>query len=161
LPVNILIPPPRKLTRLRLALDATSDGPTDEPVVAYDLFPPDAWKPITHDLGTASVDVGKALVFLSPVIGDVLGLKLSFPLKWTTTYVSVRCSDRLSNPVEWYITDETIDHGFTGYVIWRKPKGSQLKVSASLLGELRDKSMFGRLAKAQFKTDTETYSIAD
>jgi hypothetical protein len=156
--VNILIPEPRKLTRLRLSLEATPTVPTQVPVIAYDLFPTDAWQSVTHDIGSVSVDVGRALTFVSPVVGDVLGLKLTIPLKWTSEYVMVRSSDRLSNPAVWDVADDAIGHGFTGYVIWRTAKGVSLTVAASLVGELRSTG-FGRLRKAQFRTDRRDYPV--
>jgi hypothetical protein len=160
LPVNILIPESRKLTRLRLSLDAAPTAQAHVPVVAYDLFPTDKWHAVTHDVGSVSVDVSRALTFLYPVVGDVLGLKLAVPIRWTSQYVAIRTTDRLSNPVVWDVSDDTIGHGFTGYVIWRTAKGAGLTVTATLLGELRSTGL-SRLRKAQFRTDSKNYPVPE
>ena len=86
MPLNILIPPKRTLTRLRLTLSAEHDRQGRGAVVAYDLFPPDAWQTAEHDIGDASVDVSKALMFLCPVAADALGLKLTIPIRWHSTH---------------------------------------------------------------------------
>ncbi len=158
LTVSILIPEPRRLARLRLSLEATPTAPTQEPVIAYDMFPTDQWHAVTHDVGSVSLDVAKALTFVCPVVGDALGLKLTVPIKWTSQYVAIRSSDRLSNPAVWDVQDQAIAHGFTGYVIWRTAKGTTLNVAARLAGELRSTTL-GRLRKAQFLTDRQEYLV--
>jgi hypothetical protein len=106
LPLNILLPEDRRLVRLKLSIEAKpgtpagSDaaGSSSDPVVAYDLFPPDTWEDKVHDLGEASLDVSAALRFVFPALpADALGLKLALPIRWRTRYVTVRTSDRLSN----------------------------------------------------------------
>lgn len=136
LPLTILIPGRLRLVRLRLSI--RMDAATDEPVVAHDLFPRDDWSEIEHDIGRVGLDIGKALTFVRPPVGPALGLELSFPLRWKTCRVSVSCVDRLSNPVEWNVTDESINHGFTAYLIARAPKGSPVTLHTRLACELRE-----------------------
>jgi len=169
LPLNILIPDDRKLVRLRLSLEAVPvDSPADspagsgqaKPAVAYDLFPRDTWGDRQHNIGELSLDISKALMFVSPPpLAEALGLKLSLPLRWKTRYVSVRTSDRLSNPLEWYVRDEQITHGFTGYTIWQVPRAIGLRIDATLWGELRSSRLFGKRLKAAFRTATRSYFI--
>jgi hypothetical protein len=161
LPLNVLVPHDR-LVRVRLRLDlGREDSDAEERLpVAYDLFPADTWDDKLFDLGTLSVDVTKAFNFVCPVpIGDVLGLKLSVPLKWRSQYVRVRTSDRMSNPVEWYVTDQRIEHGFTAYVILRASKGSVVTLNAELACELRAKGPLGGLTKARYRSDKHTYRL--
>ena len=160
LPVNILVPPRQTLARLQVNLTAEPANGTGT-VLSYDIFPKDSFKMVEHDIGSVSVDVSKALMFLGPVgkaVSDVLGLKLSVPIKWDSLSVSVRTTDRLSNPVRWDVVDEAINQGLTTYVIWRAPKGSTVTVKAALLGELRW-GLLGRLRKARFRTDDQEYSV--
>jgi hypothetical protein len=170
LPLNILLPPDRKLVRLRLSLHARQfpDGLTGssvdeaEPVVAYDLFPPDTWGDHVHDLGEANVDVSQALQFVFPAVpSGALGLKLSLPIRWKTRFVLVRTSDRLSNPLEWYVKDEEITHGFTCYSIWRAPKHVGLSIDASLWGEVRGTRLFAKRLRAPFYGGEVSYLIAE
>ncbi len=168
LPLNILLPPDRRLVRLKLSLharpiagDPRGPSPEDaEPVVAYDLFPPDAWDDKVHDIGEAHVDVSQALQFVFPALpAGALGLKLSLPIRWRTRFVLVRTSDRLSNPLEWYVKDEDITHGFTCYSIWRAPKHLGLSIDASLWGEVRATRLFAKRLKAPFCGGKVSYSI--
>jgi hypothetical protein len=158
MPLNVLVPPQQRLVRLRLTLDMKSNGP--EPVVAYDIFPPDRWSVTEHDLGEVSVDVSKALQFVSPIpIGDVLGFKLKVPLHWKTRAVQIATSDRNSNPAEWYVTDEEIANAFVAYMIVRaSPRGAAVTIRAKLAGELRRSGPLGVL-KGRFRSTPDDERI--
>lgn len=158
-PLTILVPEGTiQLVRLRvrLAIDAGADASA----VAYDLFPRDDWSVVSHDVGQLSVDVAKALTFVCPPLGDALGLKLSVPVRWTSTSVRIRTSDRLSNPVEWYVTDRSINQGFTAYLIGRSPKGASVRLHATVLCQLRKPGLLGRLVKSSYRSAEQTYDLA-
>lgn len=167
LPLNILVPN-RRLTRLRLRLELGASGQKSDQIIAYDLFPNDAYDVKTIMTGEANLDVSKALKYFLSATGagaavasmtDCFGFKLALPFKWTSKYARVQTSDRMSNPVEWYVTDSSIQNGFTGYVIIRAPRDSQVTVAASLDCEIRRDSPFGGVLKAQYKTDSYTYRL--
>jgi hypothetical protein len=161
--LNILLPPNYVLSRLRLALtlEQAPSGDRGESVVAYDLFPSDEWHEVLHDHGNVGVDVTKLLNFVCPVpVGDVLDLKLKFPIRWKTQVLDVRTSDRMSNPVEWYVSDAMIANGFCSYVIVRSPKGSKITAQASLAAELRGKGPLGMRWGRFSATDDRSYHIA-
>jgi hypothetical protein len=158
-PLTILVPDGTvQLVRLRVRLEIDA-GPA-APAVAYDLFPRDDWSVVTHDVGQLSVDVAKALTFVCPPLGDALGLKLSVPVRWTSTSVRIRTSDRLSNPVEWYVTDRSINQGFTAYLIARAQKGANVRLRATVLCQLRQPGLVGRLAKGSYRSAEQTYDLA-
>ena len=160
IPLNILIPEGRTLVRLRLELEAVKVAAMDpkelattdsDPVVAFDLFPTDTWSDEVHQLGELRIDVSTSFTFIFPTLPSAgLGLKLALPLRWSSTHVQVRSSDRLSNPLVWDVKDESITHGFIGYAIWRAPKHSQININALLRGELRT-ARLKRPVKAQFR----------
>jgi len=162
IPLTILIPDqtpePSRMVRLRLTVEMTSEG---GPVVAYDLYPPDTTSKTPHDLGVLTVDVAKALLFVSPIVGESLGLELTVPLKWSSERVTISTSDRLSNPVEWYIKDQSIQHGLSVYLISRCPRGEPLRLSVSVVCELRKPGLLGRLTKSSFRSGTETYEVVN
>ncbi len=148
-PLNVIVPSPKHLVRLRLFLHLESDG--TQPVIVQDVFPPDQWSVKDHDIGEFSLDVSKALSFVCPApITDVLGLKLKWPLRWQTKEALIECSDRGANPAEWYVVDEQIAKGFTGYVIVRAGKGANVKIRPELVGELRREYAWG-LLKGRFQ----------
>lgn len=153
---SILIPDGNRLHRLRLSLQLSSDIGMPE---TWDLFPPDQWDIKQVNLGEAKLDVSKALKLVCPAIPDCLGLTLDVPIRWNTQTVNIRCSDRTSNPVEWYVTDNSVQHGFTGTVIVRVPKGGNVRVAASMAGELRKSNLLGRILKARFVTDRQQYKL--
>jgi hypothetical protein len=167
LPLNILVPNLR-MVRLRLRLELKAIGQVPEPIVAYDLFPNDRVDVRTIMTGEASLDVSKALKYILVATGagaaaapltECFGLKLDLPFKWTSTYSTIQTSDRLSNPVEWYVTDSSIQNGFTGNVIIRAPKHAQVKVIATLSCEVRKAGLAGRILKAQYITVPRTYLL--
>jgi len=159
LPLNILVPDPHHLVRLRLKLELKDAGGVG-PVSCYDLFPTDSWEDRLFDVGNLSLDVSKALTFLCPVpVADVLGLKLSVPLKWRSRFVSIRTTDRMSNPVEWYVTDRAIENGFAAYAIVRAPKRARVEVAAVLTCELRTRGLLGGLRKARYTSHPRTYRL--
>jgi hypothetical protein len=136
-PVTILVPAPQRLVRLRLSLGLETT-PRSQPAVAYDIFPTNQWRTNTVDIGEASLDISKALQFVCPApLAGMLGLRLSIPLRWSTDTAEILTSNRMSNPVEWYVTDEKIANGFIGYSIVRAPKEATVRVHATLVGELR------------------------
>ena len=65
----------------------------------------------------------------------------------------------MSNPVEWYVRDDSIQHGFSGHAIVRAPEDAQVEVQARILCELRASGLFGRVKKARFQSDARTYSL--
>jgi hypothetical protein len=156
-PLNILVPENHVMVRLRLQLDL---GGAESGALAYDLFPPDQWEVGEKSLGQVDVDVSKLLTFVSPApIAECLGFKLGFPIKWKTLTVNVSTSDRMSNPAEWYVKDESIRHGFVAYLIVRAPKGELVEVQATLACELRKAGPLGRMKKKQFRSDRRAYSL--
>lgn len=157
LPMGILVPESRRLVRLRMSV--RMDTGVGEPAVAYDLFPRDDSSVVAHDVGKVGLDVAKALTFVSPALGDVLQLNLAVPLRWTSKSVRVRTSDRLSNPVEWYITDRSVTDGFTAHLIVRSPKGSPLTLHATVACELRRTGPLGRIMKATYLTGDHAYPL--
>jgi hypothetical protein len=161
-PLNILLPPSHVLSRLRLAvaLEANSLPDDADPVVAYDLFPSDRWREVLHDHGNVGVDVTKLLTFVCPApLGEVLDLRLAFPIRWKTQVLDVRSSDRMSNPVEWYVSDAMIADGFCGYVIVRSPKGVEVTAKASLAAELRSRGPLGIRWGRFSATDDRSYPV--
>jgi hypothetical protein len=158
-PVNIVVPPPQRLVRLRLILRLQSD-PATEPILAWDLFPTDKVENVDVNIGEASLDISKALAFVCPApVADVLGLKLRFPIAWKSVNVVIDCSGRMSNPAEWYVNDASISSAFIGYAIVRAPKGSRVSVATELVGEIRRPGPLRRLLKAQFRSATQTYAL--
>lgn len=157
-PLNILMPEGR-LSRLRLMLNLKSDAAGDSPVVAYDLFPPDKWDLKHVSLGEAKVDVSKALMFVCPAAPDCLGLNLTWPIGWDTQVVSIQTSDRMSNPMEWYVTDNSIQHGFTGSVIVRAPKSARVTIEARLVCEVRQSGLLQRVLKGRFESRVQIYHL--
>jgi hypothetical protein len=159
-PLNVLVPPPNRLVRLRLALHMETDGV--DPVVAYDIFPPDRWVVTDHDIGGFSLDVSKALRFAFPAIpADVIGINLKLPLRWKTRAATIMTSDRNANPAEWYVRDEEIASAFTPYAIIQSTKGARVTIAAELAGELRRKGPLG-LLKGRFRSlpgDAQTFRL--
>lgn len=157
-PVNILAPE-HKLTRLCLSLEFQSAAQSTP--VAYDLFPQDAALFKETELGEIKVDVSKALSFVAgKALGDVLGLSLKLPLKWTSQTVRIETTDRMSNPLEWFVADKSIQQGFTGYAIVRVPKGADLTIHAKLACEVRTSGVGGIFRKATFVSRARSYPIA-
>ena len=150
-PLNVLVPRPDRLVRLRLGLHIDCDGA--EPAVASDLFPPDRWTVGEHDVGEIDLDVSKALKFVCPApVTDALGLRLKLPLRWRTRGVLIATSDRNSNPAEWYVTDEEIGGCFSPLMIVRSSKGAGVTIRAELAGEIRRRNPLGRLLKGRFRS---------
>ncbi len=148
LPLNILLTEKYRLVRLLLSLEL---NPAQ--AVAYDLFPSDKieLKPILS--GEVSLDVSKALRFVQ--VGDhlsqSLGLKISIPFKWYSTEIYINTSDRLSNPVEWYIRDNSIQKGFTAYLIIQAPPNEKTVINARLFFDVRKESWIERLKELVIK----------
>lgn len=170
IPLNIMMIKQR-LVRLRLKLRLAVSGRDHKDIEAYDLFPTDQVDTKTIMSGQANLDISPALKFALTAIGgpaaipftpliECLGLKLSLPFKWKSSHARVQTSDRMSNPVEWYVADESIQNGFTGYAIIRAPKKSKVYVTATLVGEVRKSGFLGRILRAQFKTaEPNTYTF--
>lgn len=154
---SILVPDGNRLNRLRVRLELASDKGVP---AAWDLFPPDKWDVKRISLAEAKIDVSKALLLVCPAAADCLGLKLDIPIGWNTQTVSIRTSDRMSNPVEWYVTDDSVQHGFSATVIVRVPKQGKITVAASMAGEIRKANLLGRILKARFITDTKEYAVS-
>lgn len=160
IPLNILVAENHKLIRLRLKMNLIAEGLTLDSAVAYDLFPSDRWEDKITSIGDVNIDLSKmfGLIFKQPIT-DALGFKLGFPLKWKSQYVQIRTSDRMSNPVEWYITDQAIDNGFTGYAILRTPKNATININAEIACEIRKSGLLGRMLKTRFVSDAHSYVI--
>jgi hypothetical protein len=159
-PLTTIVGDGQRLVRIRLELALTLGGVDSDDVVSFDLFPTTDTDVRTIASGEASLDIGEGLQFLllaTPAAAlapaaKSLGLKLSLPFKWTTQYATIQSSGRLSNPTMWYVTDEAIQSGFSPRVIIRALKGSAVGVSATLSGDLRERSALGTTLKAQFRT---------
>jgi len=163
IPLNILIPDggdggQRRLVRLRVA--AGIEAGEGAVAVAYDLFPRDQSTVVEHHPGDLTIDVAKALTFVAPVVGDALGLKLNIPIRWHTETVQIRTSDRMSNPVEWYVTDAAINQGFTSYLIARVPKGAPVSLRTQVWCELRRPGLIGKVTKATYRSGEVLYPLA-
>ncbi|AOS84345.1 hypothetical protein BIU88_09515 [Chlorobaculum limnaeum] len=167
LPLTILVPN-LCLKRLRMRLELEASGQKTTQIVAYDLFPNDEYDVKTIMTGEANLDVSKTLKYFLSAIGagaaaasmsDCFGFKLELPFKWTSNYAKVQTSDRMSNPVEWYVTDSSIQNGFTGYVIIRAPRDSDVTVVASISCQLRQKGPLGTFLKAHYMTDSYIYRL--
>lgn len=159
-PLNILLPEGLNLVRLRLKLDLkvqTNDA--TKSVFAYDLFPPDKYEVKDIDLGKVSVDISKLLKYVCPPIGEGLGLNLSFPIKWKYQFLSIKTTDRYSNPVQWEIKDKAILNSFNALAIIQVSKGTNVTVDASVAGEVRKSGLLGKIIKARFISDTSTYAL--
>lgn len=162
LPLNIMVIN-QHLARLRLRLDLEAPGVNADQLAAYDLFPRDESDTKTILTGEISLDVSKSLEFLTmkaPLTGG-FGFKLALPFKWTTTHPRVQTSDRMSNPVEWYVTDESIENGFTSHVIIRAPRTATVTVDATLVCDVRRAGLLGRILKAHFETISRRYTLKE
>ena len=145
------------LVRLRLGLDLQADGKKLEEVVAYDVFPKTEKEVKEIMSGKATLDVSKALKYItklaaviSPltaipaeVIGESFGFELNCPFQWTSEIVKLQASGPMSNPVQWDIDDSAIQNGFTGHIILRAPKSSNVHIAAKLAYELRSRGPIG------------------
>ena len=167
IPVGILIAK-GYLYRLRVALDLKTGNSNKEQTVAYDLFPTDKTEVRTIMKGDLKLDVSKLLNFILTATGlggfssaaEVFELPLTLPIKWNTTSAKIRTSDRMSNPVEWYVTDKNIQNGFTGHVIIRAPKHSGVTVNATLSCELREPAWKGIIHKSRYMSaEPQSYEL--
>ena len=170
LPLSILVPQPRRLCRLKIVLELkpvagqkpASKKPT-RPVVIYDLYPGEKVEEREINLGTMSVDVTKALMFINPVAGaavsNCLGLKLDIPVKWKSALTVIQATGRMNTQALWDVTDKNIEHGFNVYVIVRVPKGIDVEVSAQLSFELRQPGLVGFWKKAHLKAAPQSYLL--
>lgn len=160
-PLSILVPEDTaghlRLVRLRLSVNIESSS--EEPAVAWDLFPTDTWTDTTVNLGQVGVDIGKLLTFVPTPAAQALSLNLELPLKWTSTHVRVSTSDRMSNPVEWYVTDRSINNGLTTYLIAQVTKGASLALRVSVVGELRRSGLLGKMTRARFRAAEQRYPL--
>lgn len=147
-PINIMLPDHTEMMRFVLKLDMKSAGKGEDAPRAWDLCPRDQANTKEILSGSASIDVGKALKFI-PVVGtpltDVLTLKLDVPFSWKTTTVMVQCSNVMSNPVKWYVKDQSIQRGFIGYVIIEAPKQTHIDIDANLAVEIKKTDLISRL----------------
>ncbi len=159
MPLNIVVPAPQRLVRLRLILNL-STVPAGKTVVAWDVFPNDKIEQADVNVGEVNIDISRALGFVFPVpISDVLGFKLRFPLAWKTLSVVIDSSGPMANPVEWYVNDAAITSGFIGYAILRAPRGERVSVTAELVGEVRRPGPVGWLLKTHFRAAPKTYEL--
>lgn len=156
-PLTIIVPGNQRLVRLRLVLDLHAEQAQPEEVLAYDVFPPTQVDTRKLATGEVNLDISKALQFVLTAVGaaqiapvtDSLGFKLNLPFQWTTTSVKLQSSGRMSNRVQWYVTDDSIQKGFAPAAILRAPKGATVTLDATMAGELRFRGPRGWF-KAQF-----------
>ncbi len=166
LPINILTPNQR-LTRLRVTLTLELQNQQSANTVAYDLFPKDQTDVKEIMNGGVKLDLSQALKFVlnaggagpATALADALDIKIEIPLKWTSATTTIKTTDRLSNPVEWDITDNAIQNGFTGYVIIQAPKDAEVSIAAELVGELRKTGLLGKILKVRYRTDARNYLL--
>ena len=161
IPLNIIITGKQRMVRLRLEIDLESDGNNPDQVVAYDLFPNNTIKIKEIMNGEFSIDIAKSLKFItagSPLT-DCLGFNLSIPFKWTSKYTTIKTSKRMSNPVEWHVTDESIQEGFTGYLIIRSPINSPVTIKAKLVVEFRKSGLLGKIKNSYIGSDERSYIL--
>lgn len=158
-PLTIIVPDDLRMTRLRMTLEFQADADGAEAVVAQDLAPTAKTVETVHEHGEVSLDVSKALMFVFPVAADALGLKLTFPLRWTSAHPVVQASGPMSNPVIWQVADEAMREGFIGYVITRSAPGAPFTVRAHIAAELR-KTFLGKLRRARFTSSAREYPVA-
>lgn len=157
-PANILAPEHR-LTRLCLSLRFISHaGPAP---VAYDLYPPDTAEFKRTDIGEIGLDISKALSFVAgKSVADCIGFSFKFPLKWTSQTVRIETSDRMSNPLEWWVAGESIRGSFTGYTIIQAPRNAGVSVEAQLACEVRKSGLASVFRKATFVSKARIYRIS-
>jgi hypothetical protein len=159
-PLNIVLTEKTRMVRLALSLDMKQREVAQQPV-AYDLFPNDKIEIKKILSGEFSLDIAKTLNFVTKgSFGEIFSLKLEKPFSWTSQSIKVDCSDKMSNPAKWYVKDESIQNGFTGYVVAMAAKKKPLNIEAALAVELRKAGLIsGHLLKATFKSVTKTYHI--
>lgn len=156
-PLTIVVPSNQRLVRLRLVLELRGDHAEPGEVLAYDVFPTTQVDYKKLATGEVNLDVSKALQFVLTSVGaakvapvaEGLGFKLKLPFQWTTTSVTLQSSGRMSSRVQWYVTDDSIQKGFTPAAILRAPKGVTVTVEATMAGELRARGVGGWF-KTQF-----------
>ena len=171
LPLNILVTGKQRVVRLNLNLDlGAREKRPEQQILAYDLFPTDQSDLKTIMTGEANLDVSKALKYILTMTGagtvvaplaECFGFKLALPFKWTSMHARVRTSDRMSNPVIWHVTDESIQNGFTGHIIIRAPKRSIVNITATLACELRKAGLLGRILKAQYVSKSRVFTLKE
>jgi hypothetical protein len=157
MPLTIIVPESQRLVRLRLVLDLTAEHAQPSEVLAYDVFPPSEVDIKKLASGGINLDVSKALQLVLTATGaasaapvaDCLGFKLDLPFEWKTTAVKLESSGRMSNHVQWYVADDSIQKGFAPTAILRAPKGATVTVAAAMAGELRFRGPVGWF-KSQF-----------
>ena len=153
LPVPLVVPEDRRLVRLRLRMGLPDRS------VAWDVFPRTEWVTDEHQIATATLDVGKALTFVFPAVGQALGLKLEAPIHFTTTHARVQSTGPNSNPVDWLLDGDQVRAGFTAWLILCGPRHEKLDVSVRLACELRRSGVLGHLLRATFVSDEEHYVL--
>jgi hypothetical protein len=159
IPLTVISTGKYRLVRLRLVLKLEAKGAE---VVAYDVFPPPDVEVKKLLSGEVNLDISKALKFVLTSVGaaaaapvtDSLGFKLNLPFQWNTTSVKLQSSGRMSNPVQWYVSDDSILRGFAPSAIVRARRGAAVTVRASLAGEIRRSGPRGWI-KSQFQSSKE------
>lgn len=174
IPATLVVPEDRQIARMRLALDLKPVGGAEgAQALTYDLFPVTQFKQNEHNLGTATIDVSKALRFVVPALiaiggvpgaiagaaADCLGVTLTMPLKWTSTEAVIQSSNRNLTTIDWYIRDTAIAAGFDGYAIIQVPRGAGFTVTGRMRIELRRSGPLGRIQKARYESDFQEYTI--
>jgi len=147
IPLSFVLTDKVRMVRLNLELDLMPK----KDVVAYDIFPDNKVQVKDILSGDFSVDIAKALTFVTKApIGDILNLKLEKPFNWTSQSIRIQCSGKMSNIVRWWVVAESMQNGFTGYVIMKAPKREAPRIKAILAVELRKAGMFGHLLKKSY-----------
>jgi hypothetical protein len=155
-PLSIIVPLHLRLVRLALTVDLETDSSRKS--IVRDLAPTSEYIERALQLGEVSLDIAKALNFVLPSAGDVLGLKLGFPLKWTSSYPQVQAAGRNSTSASWLVMDEAVREGFSAYLIIGAISGSPTRVRAQIMGELRHKTL-GVVRRATFASDDRWYTL--
>jgi hypothetical protein len=148
-PITLILPGKQQLVRLRLELELSASKHQPQEVVAYDLFPGGKQVDVKKILaGAVDIDISKGLQYILKVANpalapaaECLGLKINAPFQWDSRQTILQCSERMSNPVRWYVLDKAIQNGFAPNVIIRAPKDSTVTVTAKLAGEVRERMM--------------------
>lgn len=161
IPLTILVPYDGALERrlVRLRLTVAIDSPAADPPVALCLFPRDTSTTTEHDHGEVGVDVSKLLALAGVPAVDVLTLNLKAPLKWTSKHVKIQTTDKMSNPVDWYVRDRAINEGLTTYMIARVGKDATVKLRVGVVGEMRRPGLLGKVTKARFRAAEQLYTL--
>ncbi len=138
IPLTICIPPTSeaRLDRFAFTVNLLPNDSEKQPL-PYDLYPTTEWRERLIASGEVGIDVSKALKFVIPEVPiDCFNLKLERSFKWTVRRLVLVTTNRLRNPINWFIEDEAIQTGCTPYTIIQAQKNCEVIVEADLQCEL-------------------------